>query len=134
MLCRRMGRKMRMCSRDWKKRSPMKSQAAKSSPRKSPKSVRTLPTISALHSSIKLPQSWHDHTTNNFDSLRLCKIINTDSTSKQPLVITHSVIVQPDLSWKVFVHNHKIKWNAALSSIQERLNEASINELRMDSG
>ena len=59
-------------------------------------------TISSLHSILKLPQGWYD-----FPSIHLCKVTDTASSSAQPLVITHSIIVQSDFMWNVFVHNHE---------------------------
>ena len=103
-----MAHKLRMCSRkywDWKKRSPkkakkklpsgpMKAASAKGSAEKvtpqkqrednvantrSPNKVVTI--ISSLHSVIKLPQGWYNHTTPNLDSIRLCKVTDTASSS-----------------------------------------------------
>ena len=62
------------------------------------------------------------------DSICLCKVIDIPS-SIQPIIITHSIIVHSDLSWKVYVHNHEVKKCAALSNIPPLLDERSINEL-----
>ena len=104
-----------MCSRkyhSWPKSNPSKTPQAQ-------------PTIYSIHNSVKLPQNWNTTSNQQLDSLCLCKI---DSTSKRP-VITHSIVVQPHFSWKVFVHNHEIGKLSALSSIPTQLDETSINEL-----
>ena len=94
---------------------------------RSPKKVVT--TISSLHSVIKLPQGWYDHTTPDLDSIRLCKVTDTASSSSQPLIITHSIIVKSDFSWKLFVHNCEVRKCSALSSIPSQLDEKSLLKL-----
>ena len=65
------------------------------------------------------------------ESIRLCKVIDIPSSLTQLLVITHSITVHSNLSWKVYVHNHEAKRCAALSNIHVplELDERSINEL-----
>ena len=90
---------------------------------------REEPTISSVHTNIKLPASWFDHTTSSDDSIRLFKVVDIPSSSVEPLVITHSIIVHADLSWKVFVHNHEVKRCSSLANIPLKLDEQSVNEL-----
>ena len=134
---------MRMCSRkyrNWRNRKPVqeiKSEA--NSKEKSSQANRQCDkpkegstcnyTIAMLHSIINLPHGWYDHTSPDLDSIRLCKITDTASSSSQPLVITHLIIVKPDLSWQLFIHNREVRKCSALSSIQPQLNETAILEL-----
>ena len=99
-----------MCSqkyRDWKKRSPKKN------------IKRRATTISSLHSNIELPKGWYDHTPSNL-AIRLCKVSDTSSSSAQPLVITHSIIVNSNYSWKLFVHNRAVSKCSALTGIPSK--------------
>ena len=65
----------------------------------------------------------------DFPSIRSCKVTDTASSAAQPLIITHSIIVQSDFTWKVFVHNHEVKKCSALCSIPSQLDETSILKL-----
>ena len=126
-----MGHKLRMCSRkysDWKKKSPKKPKSKYKSPKRaikrSPK--KTTPTISSLHKVMELPQPWYDHTKPDLDAIRLCKVTDTASSSSQPLLITHTIIVN---TWKLFVHNREVQKCSALSCIPSMLDEASMIRL-----
>ena len=129
-----MGRKMRMCSRkyrDWKKKSPKKANSKGRSPKKAVKRspTKAMPTISSLYKAIELPQSWYDHTQPNLDSIRLCKVTDTASSSSQPLVVTHTIIINSNLTWKLFVHNREVQKCSALSCIPFKLDAASMNKI-----
>ena len=108
-----------------KNATPTKRTSKKAIPTKRT-SKKATPTISSLHSIIKLPQGWHDHTTPDFPSICLCKATDTAPSSAQPLVLTHSIIVQSDFTWKVFAHNHEVKKCSALCSIPLQLDETSV--------
>lgn len=83
-----------------------------------------------MHNAIKLPQGWFDHTTtSNFNLIRLCKVVDRSSSQCQPLVITHTITVQRDLAWKVYVHDREVSICPALSSMSPQLNETSVMEL-----
>ena len=117
-----MGRKIRMCSRkywDWKKRSPKKNK----------RRANTIPKISSLHSNIEQPKGWYDHTPSNLDAIRLCKVSDTTSSSVQPMLITHSIIVNSEFSWKLFIHNRAICKCSALTGIPVKLDETSLLRL-----
>ena len=151
-----MGRKLRMCSRkyrDWKKRSPKKvKRKLPSRPKKAASTKRNaekvtpqkhsednvanttsqkkvITTILSLHSVVELPQGWYDHTTPDLDLICLCKVTDTASSSYQLLIITHSIIVKSDFSWKLFVHNCEVRKCSALSSIPPQLDETSLPKL-----
>ena len=83
-------------------------------------------TLSSLHESLKLPPMWHDHTSTELDSIRLCKII---VTSSQPLLITRSIVIDCKRKWKVFIHNHEVKKCSALKDIPLELCRTSFMEL-----
>lgn len=87
------------------------------------------PTISSVRANVKLPASWFDHTTSNDESVRLFKVLDIPSSSTEPLVITHSIIIHSDLSWKVFIHNHEVKKCSALTNVPLKVDERSVNEL-----
>ena len=88
-----------------------------------------MPTISSLHKVIELPRAWYDHTKPDLDAIRLCKVTDTASLSSQPLIITHTIIVTTNLTWKLFVHNHEVQKCSALSCIPSKLDDASMIKL-----
>ena len=68
--------------------------------------------ITNLHLSIAdLSPAWIDYTSQQVLKIRFCIVSSQSSTSKQPLRVTHSLTVNEDLTWEVFVLGHKI--NAA---------------------
>ena len=40
--------------------------------------------------------------------IKLCKISSQPSSSTQPLVVTHSLLIDSDCTWQLFVYNHKV--------------------------
>ena len=89
-----------------------------------------------LHSSLlSLLPSWTDQTQtsdeSNVESIRLCKIDSLPSSSTQPLVITHSLVVNTDFTWKLIVHGHEVLHVSTplLSAIPEHLNKQSLAHL-----
>lgn len=96
----------------------------------------TLPMLSELQSSLSsLGPDWCNQTkvdTNTVPQIRLCKIASNAqaSLSTQPLVISHSLIVNPDLSWKLFVQGHNVeKTNQQLAIIPDHLDSTSLQLL-----
>ena len=61
-----------------------------------------------LHSGAILPENY----TSKLDThkLTICKLhcFNPGIEAKQPVVISHCVEINSDLSWQVFVHGHKV--------------------------
>ena len=54
--------------------------------------------LQSLKSSLELPDgTWSDHSPPNVEKLVVCKI------SSQPVLITHCVMVNTDLTWSVFI-------------------------------
>ncbi len=41
--------------------------------------------------------------------LKLYKLMEIQSASNQPLKISHTISINPDYSWTVFVHNYEVK-------------------------
>ena len=87
--------------------------------------VTTLDDLYSSISSIKL--SWIDQTSQQqpIDQIKLCKISSQPSTSAQPLVITHSLLINNDCTWDLFVHGRKVipATNGLLSLIPNVLNQ-----------
>ena len=59
----------------------------------------------------------------------LWKVIDNSSSKRQPLVITHCLIIQGNHSWKAYVHDHDVSECPALNSIPQQVNESSAVEL-----
>lgn len=88
-----------------------------------------------LHVSVdKLAPGWVDQTSDPTEQIPLCKIIpSSQSSSKQPMVISHCLCVSSDLRWEAHVHGHKLSpandANSVLSSIPHKLNQQSLTSL-----
>ena len=85
-----------------------------------------------LHNSIQLPgPSWCDQSPSPLTSIKLCKISPNNSSSGQPLVITHCLCISNTLEWSLFVHNREIKQSicSALSSVPIKLTSDSLVDL-----
>ena len=71
--------------------------------------------------------SWIDQTSERqpLNQIKLCKISSQPSTSAQPLVITHYLLINNDCTWNLFVHGHKVipATNGLLSVIPNVLNQ-----------
>lgn len=88
--------------------------------------------LTLLHSSlVTIPHSWSSHLLEGDQQLQVCKLTSLPSTSHQPVVVTHTVCVQEDLTWSVFVHGNKIDHitDTPLSSIPSTLNPQSLQKL-----
>ena len=79
-----------------------------------------------LWEAVKLPKNWYDHCVTPRAN-RLCKIY-CQSESTQPL-ITRSIVIGADCSWKVFVHSYEVDTCPAQSTIPPYLNNVSTAEL-----
>ena len=81
-----------------------------------------------LHLSIAdLSPAWIDYTSQQVSKIRFCIVSSQSSTSKQPLRVTHSLTVNEDLTWEVFVLGHKI--NAAKTCLRHIPSHLGINSL-----
>ena len=82
-------------------------------------------TLQDLHNSLKLPsRSWCDQSPQPLTCIKVCKLTSHASSSRQPLVITHCLTVNSDMTFSLFVHNCEVKQNScsALASIPVELN------------
>ena len=67
------------------------------------------PAIEVFHQSITLPSpSWMDVSASPVQSITLCKVSNVPTVSTQPVIISHCLKIESDLTWTLFVHNHKL--------------------------
>ena len=85
--------------------------------------------LEELHALLSpLGLSWSNQTSSirPIEQVKFCKISSQPSTSAQPLVVTHSVIVNADFSWQAFVHGHVIRPMSSnpLSSIPTNLDRS----------
>lgn len=103
-----MGRKLRLCSR--------KSKMSQRKPR----------SLECLQKAVKLPQNWYMHCDTS-SGIRLCKIYSQSGSTQS--LITRSISIETDCSWKVFVHTIEVSKCEALSSIPQLLDDASLAEL-----
>ena len=85
----------------------------------------SLPPIQLLHNSLTLPnRAWCDQSPIPPTSVKLCKISEVESSSSQPLIITHCVTVSANLRWSLFVHNRVVQLCSALASVPVELTNA----------
>lgn len=60
-----------------------------------------------LKSKLSLQSPWCDLSSPE-QKIKLCKIDPQPSVSTQPLLVTHTIIINKDCTWKVTVHGHEI--------------------------
>lgn len=93
--------------------------------------------LDSLHSSLSLPQGWIVELEQ--DKLTLCRIQQcsaSTSSRKQPMVISHCLEIEKDMSWTLFVHGHKVDPdNCSAIRACARSGHVDINQLvvRIDS-
>jgi len=92
--------------------------------------------INELHSLVSsICQHWVDQTLNDdtvpLSQVKLCKISSQPSSSTQPLVVTHSLLIDSDCTWQLFVYNHKVvpSPSSPLSMIPAILNPSAFSQL-----
>lgn len=84
--------------------------------------------IANLHLSLaNLSPAWIDHTSQPVSKIHLCIVSSQSSTSKQPLRVTHSLTVNEDLTWEVFVLGHRI--NAAKTCLRHIPSHLGVDSL-----
>ena len=102
--------------------------------------VNPSPTISLddlysnLTSNNYLPRMWTDFTPKpeeKIEAIKLCKINPLPSSSTQPPVITHSLVINTNLSWKLIIHGHVILPASTdlLSKLPEYIDTTSLSKL-----
>lgn len=87
--------------------------------------------LCALRSSIVLPSSWSDHSSEDLENMLLCRISSQPSGSAVPLKITHCLKVDRELSWSLYVNQHHVDPSkcGALTSFPKALNAESLSRL-----
>lgn len=88
--------------------------------------------VQSLHQLLALPSSsWMDTSSQPLKSICLCKTSTIPAGSTQPIIITHCLTVNADLTWSLYVHNHQVKQEScpALQSIPQTLNSESLRNL-----
>ncbi len=104
------------------------------SPARSPL-VNSLPSTSPLQqicSALTFPSTeWSNQSPADLSKLQICKIPQICGNSSQPLRIVMNLTINADLSWSLFVHEHKVT-RAICSSLEEfptRLDVGSVNNV-----
>ena len=95
------------------------------------------PTLRELHGSIPpLGSDWCDQsqlTDQPTQQIRLCKVTSRPqaSQSTEPLVISHSLLVDADLSWRVFIHGHRVDKSTSnsLAAVPDHLDSSAFAHL-----
>ena len=96
-----------------------------------------------IQRSLSLPESWVEQSPKPLSCVRVCKLYSEESSSKQPLIITHCLTIHSDLTWSLFVHNREVQQSLcpSLVSVPKRLSPDSLgsclallNRLRVCAG
>ena len=84
-----------------------------------------------LHGSLCLPsKAWCDQSPEGLNKLIFCKLSQFSSSNSQPLIVTHSLTVNSDLTWKLFILNHEITTSCSiLETFPSRLSEETFSKL-----
>ena len=94
--------------------------------------LRQSPTLQQLHLFISmhsLTNGWVDQT--RLEKIRLSKLSDGPSSSSRPPTVTRSLIINSDLSWKVFSYGHEVKRlsHSPLNSVPNILCPDSLQQL-----
>ena len=93
----------------------------------------------SIQRGIELPIDWSIKNYHKSQSLSICKITHLPSTStaKQPLSLSHCLIISRDLTWKLYVHGQRVDISSCtlLQEVPAKLQLESANTLvrRVDS-
>ena len=94
-----------------------------------PTQANNFPTaLQIVHSSLALPSRlWSDHSADVLDEIVLCKV----SCNTRPLSVTHSLTVNSDLLWTLFINEHRVDSNtsSALKSFTGSTNAEELARL-----
>ena len=96
----------------------------------SPQIISTV-TLDDLRESLVLPSSqWIIQATESVAEIRVCKLQHVASVRSQS-VVSHSLIINSDLTWSAFVHGHSIDGSRSrvLSAIPVKLDCESLRNL-----
>ena len=64
--------------------------------------------LCALRSSVVLPALWSDQSCENHEYMHLCRISSQASSSTVPLMITHCLKTNRELSWSLFMNKYHV--------------------------
>ncbi len=70
--------------------------------------AQALENLQVIRSSLILPQFWLEQSLGTPDKIKICKLSSEPSTSKQPLALSHCLVIHSDMTWSLFVHNRVI--------------------------
>ena len=78
-----------------------------------------------------LGYGWSDQTAIPVEQIQLCKILSSPSSSNQPLIVSHSLLINKDFTWTLHVLGHEIEKHAndLIRDIPDRLNISSFSNL-----
>ena len=89
--------------------------------------------LAELHTSIELSPGWVNQTSNPENEIQLCRISRSPGSSKQPMVVSHCLCINSDLTWIAHVHGHNVSVantvDSPLSSIPCKLDPKSLTSL-----
>ena len=86
--------------------------------------------LRALQSSVVLPVSWSDHSSDNLENMLLCCVSSQPSCSTVPVKITHCLKVDREL-WSLYVNQHHVGTSkcGALRSFPKTLTAERLSRL-----
>lgn len=90
----------------------------------------TATNIRELCDSSALPSGWNNLANDSRDESRLCKVSSQSGTS-EPLKVSHSIIINSDITRNVYVHGNQVscRRNTPLSQIPDKLSTESLQSL-----
>ena len=89
--------------------------------------------LSAQHN-LSLPEGWSSNFNSKSDddaTLDIYRIEHNSSSPSQPIIISHCLTINYDLTWILYVHGHKVHKELCkpLESFPDILDSSAINEL-----
>ena len=103
--------------------SPVEPTASSSSTER-PLTLQELHLFISMHS---LSNGWVDQT--KLEKITLCKLSEEASTSTRPAMVTHSLVINSDLTWKCFFHGHEVKDCPPLHSFPDVIDPPKLQQL-----
>ena len=89
--------------------------------------------LQQISSALAFPcKEWSNQSPADLSRLQICKIPQSSGSSSEPLRITFNITVNADLSWSLFVHDHKVTTAtcSSLETFDEQLKAASVSDPR----
>ena len=88
--------------------------------------------LQQISSALAFPcKEWSNQSPADLSRLQICKIPQSSGSSSEPLRITFNITVNADLSWSLFVHDHKVTTAtcSSLETFSTLLDAESLNKL-----